>query len=62
MKHIISFLVIIFGLTLVSCNRDKAISDLYNQLKETRDSLYLYKQKYKEIKQTKDRELIKELY
>ena len=49
--------MIIFGLTAISCNRDKAMSNLYNQLKDTRDSLAVYKQKYKEIKQIKDPKL-----
>lgn len=57
MKHIIAFIMIIFGLTAISCNRDKAMSNLYNQLKDTRDSLAVYKQKYKEIKQIKDPKL-----
>ena len=57
MKPIIAFLMIIFGLTAISCNRDRDISNLYNQLKDTRDSLSVYKQKYKEIKQIKDPKL-----
>lgn len=45
----ISVLAILIGYILSPNNRDKDISDLYFQLKESRDSLYIYKHKYYEL-------------
>lgn len=43
MKYIIIFITLVL---LTGCNKDRATHQLYLQLKESRDSLYIYKHKY----------------
>lgn len=43
MKHILSF---IFVILLMGCTQDTTTHQLYLQLKESRDSFYIYKCKY----------------
>lgn len=43
MKHTILFIIIIL---LTGCTQDRATNQLYLQLKESRDSFYIYKCKY----------------